>query len=1043
MYVKERFQLDPYICDNLHDLEPPFGYNGFGEFIFYRTYSRNIEGRQETWADCVIRVINGIMSIRKNHYVNNHISWDTHYWRKFSRELAMSMFKMEWLPPGRGLWACGTDFIYERGAMALYNCFSGDTEFFDGNKLVKFEDVEGQEVNVITADGKRANARVKSFGKQKLYRVSFKPTIGHSNLRLEYLVTKNHNWILANGDTVTDLKPKDKVKILAQCVESIDQNSQEYINGYSHGIIFGDGTRQTVYHERFSIRLCDDPDHIILNKLSKSSWYQTSCQPPSYKGDFVATLINREINLKELPLEENIDYLKGFFEGWLEVDSHKSKRDNRGKRYCLDTSNTKAAEWAIKYARLFGYIPTGHSLDNKDTNFDPRTYPLNRIIFSKTDTLFSVESITDEGIEEEVYCVVEPITHSFTLAGGISTGNCGATDIYFDDFADDYAWIMDSLMLGVGVGFSPKREEGFQFKKPKGSFEHIIGDSREGWIDSVIEIINCYMFGSSKPQFIYDEIRPKGLPIKGFGGISSGPEPLKEFHIQLEEDIDRFMTDKHYDSVMLKTDIANKIGCMVVSGNVRRSAELAQLSIEDPVFKDLKNYDKYPQREAFGWMSNNSVDLERRSDFNRLGDISKRVIERGEPGYKNLKNFKYGRIGKKDKVKKDRGRLVNPCAEIILEGGYDNLGRRVREVCNVDETCPTVCENPKSWYKSCEYATYYSSTVALLPTHQPSTNRVVSRNRRIGVGIIDFTGWVHNEGLTSVTKYLRKGYKIVRKTNRLLASEAGVPESIRVTTMKPGGTIPKLPGKTSGSMYPNFQFMIRRVRVQRNHPIHAILVNAGIPYEADYVSKNTDVFEWPLECGPALPAEEISLWHQAMNLVLLQREWADNAVSNTLNFRPKWQLIKSFSIFNDCNEPFESSKRWLNKNINMLGADYDLFINSLCTCQPETVNTNFKLLIKHDTDFDATEVNFYEYDPRHEEDSIEPVLAAIAPLTKTVSLLPHSTKGAYKQQPEEGITKEEYDKRLSRIRKIDWSKLSDSDGMDEKYCDSVACEISN
>ena len=32
------------------------------------------------------------------------------------------MFKMEWLPPGRGLWAMGSDYVYERGAMALYNC---------------------------------------------------------------------------------------------------------------------------------------------------------------------------------------------------------------------------------------------------------------------------------------------------------------------------------------------------------------------------------------------------------------------------------------------------------------------------------------------------------------------------------------------------------------------------------------------------------------------------------------------------------------------------------------------------------------------------------------------------------------------------------------------------------------------------------------------------------------------------------------------------------------------------------------------------------
>ena len=37
------------------------------------------------------------------------------------------MFKMEWLPPGRGLWMMGTQFAYERGSMALYNCSAIDT----------------------------------------------------------------------------------------------------------------------------------------------------------------------------------------------------------------------------------------------------------------------------------------------------------------------------------------------------------------------------------------------------------------------------------------------------------------------------------------------------------------------------------------------------------------------------------------------------------------------------------------------------------------------------------------------------------------------------------------------------------------------------------------------------------------------------------------------------------------------------------------------------------------------------------------------------
>ena len=37
-------------------------------------------------------------------------------------------FKMEWLPPGRGLWMMGTEFTYMRGSMALNNCAAVDTK---------------------------------------------------------------------------------------------------------------------------------------------------------------------------------------------------------------------------------------------------------------------------------------------------------------------------------------------------------------------------------------------------------------------------------------------------------------------------------------------------------------------------------------------------------------------------------------------------------------------------------------------------------------------------------------------------------------------------------------------------------------------------------------------------------------------------------------------------------------------------------------------------------------------------------------------------
>lgn len=1132
MYVKERFVLEPETVSLLKQLEPEFGYGEFGEFMFYRSYSRQKkDGGQEDWADCVTRVINGTMSIRRDWYLKNRIAWSEDFWQEYAYGMAVSMFEMRWMPPGRGLWAMGTDFIYERGSMALYNC------------------------------------------------------------------------------AYTDLT---------------------------------------------------------------------------------------------------------------------------------------------------------------------------------------------------------------------------------DNLGEDIEWLMDSLMNGVGVGFSPIRNDSMQLYQPRGSYTHVIEDTREAWCHSVRALIEAYTTPDRMyPYFDYSKVRGPGLPIKGFGGISSGPEPLEKLHKRIRTFCERYLSDPKYDSVTFKTDLANVVGCCVVAGNVRRSAEIAIAPIDDHTFMDLKNYNLYPYRAEHGWMSNNSVVLEKDADFDKLGMIADRVKLNGEPGFLNVRNFPFGRLGRQETVPYDKAKRLNPCitgdtkvavadgrgyvaikdlidkdvpvycvdehdnivirqmrnprvtglnqkilkvtfdsgdsvrvtenhkfmlrdgsfkeaknlqfndslavmhrytpeacegesywdkyisigyrantvAEHVTiarhllglldtdhvhhkdenrlnnhpdnlepkhstdhlsehsvgmenancsgytneqlieigvnlckrlgrkfshkewqqygpiksfsgfrknelgsivefaftcakragvlneeldprtlrkyveleeqgyevkvigskvhikkkcevcnepfwvdqarreqgacsaacgallvaklkstsasreaatekkqdlftkqldvytglratlgrkpikdefkdacelkdlsswvswkklelhaighnhrvvsveEDGYEDVyngtvddyhnffvggwvrytekGRKVetgicntqcgeitlehREVCNVAETCPTRCYDEKQWYKACEYATFYTSTVSLLPTHQPTTNAVVARNRRIGVSIIDFTGWKHERGLHKVIKYLREGYKVVTDTNKRFAAEAGVPESIRKTTIKPGGTVPKVVGRTPGAGYPTFDYTLRRVRIQRNSPIWAVLVMANVPYEQDFYSDNTDVFEFPIIQGPAKPAEQVSLWEQAMNLVILQREWSDNAVSNTLYFKPKWQLV-------------EHIDRDHVQALNM----YTQYAASLILGDEQEWSTG-DLKIKFNRHVSPLEIDVYELNPNHEEDDIEAVLASIAPSVKSVSLLPHTAGGVYKQMPEEGITKEEYNRRVSEIRPIDWSVYQGGDGIDEKYCDAGHC----
>jgi ribonucleoside-diphosphate reductase alpha chain len=83
------------------------------------------------------------------------------------------------------------------------------------------------------------------------------------------------------------------------------------------------------------------------------------------------------------------------------------------------------------------------------------------------------------------------------------------------------------------------------------------------------------------------------------------------------------------------------------------------------------------------------------------------------------------------------------------------------------------------------------------------------------------------------------------------------------------------------------------------------------------------------------------------------------------------------------------------------------------------------------------------FDKEKEGDQIAHMLAQFAPVIKSVSMLPHTEEGAYEQMPYEGITKEEYEKRLENLKEIDWSSFGGSDGEDSRFCTTEGCEIEN
>lgn len=140
--------------------------------------------------------------------------------------------------------------------------------------------------------------------------------------------------------------------------------------------------------------------------------------------------------------------------------------------------------------------------------------------------------------------------------------------------AEPFCFLMDASMLGVGVSFDTDGAGSLTIKQPGPSTDtYVITDDREGWVESIRLLINSYFRKGHIWLFDYSVIRPQGELIKGFGGIASGPEPLKQLHDNIRKvmdaEIGKSITKR------LITDIMNFIGCCVVAGNLRRTALMA------------------------------------------------------------------------------------------------------------------------------------------------------------------------------------------------------------------------------------------------------------------------------------------------------------------------------------------------------------------------------------------------------------------------------------------------------------------------------------
>ena len=468
-----------------------------------------------------------------------------------------------------------------------------------------------------------------------------------------------------------------------------------------------------------------------------------------------------------------------------------------------------------------------------------------------------------------------PLVQKFNAA---SLCNCYYTNI---ESIEDFEFLMDHLMLGGGVGFSVERARVHSFPKVKSgvSITHersndadfIVPDSRQGWSALLHEVLKSYFYTGKSFTYSTVLVRSFGAKLNTFGGTASGPEVLIEGIQEISRTLDHRSGKKMRSIDAL--DIANIIGKVVVAGSARRSAQIAIGDPDDFLFLRAKNWAS-GNIPAYRGNSNNSIFADSYDEV--VDELWKGYNGSGEPyGLINRElAAKEGRLG--EFIKDDKIVGPNPCSEILLEDG---------ESCNLAEIfLPNVSSAAELEDLS---ILLYKTQKAITSLDYPyeKTRKVVARNRRLGQGI---TGWM--QATEEQISWVSDAYNNLRNFDDKWSDELGISKSIKLTAIKPSGTLSLLAGVTPGIHPAYARYYIRRVRIGAGDPVVDYCRLRGYPVQYDVGLDGKEdhkrvVVTFPCESPEnSLLTKDTTAIEQLEWVVKGQTLWADNAVSVTVYY---------------------------------------------------------------------------------------------------------------------------------------------------------------
>ena len=369
---------------------------------------------------------------------------------------------------------------------------------------------------------------------------------------------------------------------------------------------------------------------------------------------------------------------------------------------------------------------------------------------------------------------------------------------------DDYRAFSETMFLllcGTGVGYSV---QSFNIEKlpaiAKGTKtrRYLIGDSIEGWADSIKVLMKGYLgLSATVPTFDFRAIRQKGERLITSGGVAPGPEPLKICLMHIQSILDRKQDGDRLTSVECH-DIMCFIADAVLSGGIRRSAMISLFDLDDEDMLTCKFgnwWELNPQRAR----ANNSAILKRDSVSKEefLGLWKKiELSNSGEPGFYFSDNETMG---------------TNPCAEIALNPF---------QFCNLVEVNASDIKDQDDLNDR----VYWASVIGTLQASytdfhylRPIWKETTEREALLGIGM---TG-IASGAVMKMNLQLAVNQAIY--ANISVSEMIGINPAARITCVKPSGTSSLVLGTSSGIHAWHDEYYVRRMRIGKNEAMYTYL----------------------------------------------------------------------------------------------------------------------------------------------------------------------------------------------------------------------------